>query len=166
MTLPIKAILSAAALLLGCAVAAAADPLTGRWQINGDGAVVDIVESGTPGGTLSMLWVDGPEDISLDAGTVIGTITPAPNVGTYDCHALVNPSAHRKGRRRYHDFTVTLSKDDINSLTFTEYRRTSTVSLWRWIPYLFRVTVINSSNRPGGLDGARRVDAPPTYIVL
>ena len=144
--------------------AAAADPIVGRWQVNAGGAVFDIQP--LPGRTdaFVMLWVDGP-DFSLEPGTEIGRIFTTAEPGAYDCHAATDP--RRQGlRKRSADFVIRFSDSDPNALIFTAYHRRKRVSLWRWVPYLFRITIIQDSNRPDDLEGARRLNSPPRTIEL
>ncbi len=155
-----------ATLCLAFAPAAfAADPLEGRWQINGGGALVDIVASPGTDGSLAMLWVDG-EDFSIPAGEQIATIYPAANAGTYDCSASTDPRNRGKKKGREVSFVIRFTNGSTDALEFEAYQSKRRVSLWRWIPYLFRVTVITKNNRPSDLEGARRVGAPQKFITL
>lgn len=157
--------------LLACLTAAmvwfaalAADPIVGRWQVNAGGAVFDIQPVPGNSESLVMLWVDGP-DFSIAPGTEIGRIYPSATPGTYDCHAATDP--RRQGlRKRTADFVIRFSDTDANTLIFSAYRRNKRVSLWRWIPYFFRVTIIQDNNRPDNLEGARRLNSPPRTIEL
>lgn len=157
--------------LLACLVVAtmwfaamAADPIVGRWQVNAGGAVFDIQPLPGNAEAFVMLWVDGP-DFSIAPGTEIGRVYPAATPGTYDCHAATDP--RRQGlRKRSADFVIRFSPTDANTITFDAYHRSKRVSLWRWVPYFFRVTVIQDSNRPDDLEGARRLNSPPRTIEL
>lgn len=144
--------------------AAAADPIVGRWQVNAGGAVFDIKPLPGNSEALVMLWVDGP-DFSLEPGTEIGRLYPSATPGSYDCRAATDP--RRAGiRKRTADFVITFSDTDPNTLILRAYHRRKRVSLWRWIPYFFRITIIQDSNRPEDLEGARRIDSPPRTIEL
>lgn len=140
----------------------AADPLEGDWQVNGGGACLRFATPDIDGDPLRVIWLDG-DDWRIPPGTVIGHAVPGATPGVYDCSLSVNPA----GRRRHTTATFVLRMtDDGDGLSFEAYRRNRRISLWRWIPYLFRVTVISGSNRPAGLDGARRICAEPQFIVL
>ncbi len=144
--------------------ACAADPIEGRWQVNAGGAVFDVKPLPGNSGALAMLWVDGP-DFSIAPGTEIGTLYPTAAPGTYDCHAATDP--RRQGlRKRTADFVVKFSSDDANLITFAAFHRNKRVSLWRWIPYFFRLAIIKESDRPENLEGARRINSQPPIIEL
>lgn len=159
----------AAGLVLALAAslpAVAADPLAGRWQVNGRGAVIEFSEAPGAPGLLDVTYVDGP-DLAMEPGTVIGTATPAPAPGTYDCRLYRDPrSTARRGRAASVTFTIAIDRDNGDAITFTFYSNRTRVSLWRWLPYLFRISVVRQNNTPPGLDGARRVGAPPRFIVI
>ncbi|MDO4319700.1 MAG: hypothetical protein Q4C34_03920 [Bacteroidales bacterium] len=152
-----------AAIALACMSLAAADPLEGRWQINGDGALLDIRQSAEHAASLEIAWCDGP-DLTVAPGAVIGTATPSGTPGVYDCKIALDPRPDNPSARRAGDFRLTLKGAD--TFTLEPYRRKRSLSLWRWLPYLFRVTVINEDNRPADLDGATRVGRDPQFIVI
>lgn len=139
--------------------AVAADPLEGDWKINGDGATLRFVASSGEGGRLDVLWLDGPA-LDIAPLTVIGSAVPGAAAGTYDC--CLDTGLGRQRRRA--TFALRLNGD--GGLAFEAYRRRARISLWRLVPYLFRVSVIKQTDRPSGLDGARRVGAPPSFIVI
>lgn len=143
----------------------AADPLEGRWQVNGDGALVDIVATAGTSGVMEMRWVDGP-DLSIEPGTVVGTITPSSTAKVYDCHALVDPRQSNVAKQRKVYFAIRFLGDSANDIGFEAYERRRRISLWRWIPYMFRVSLTKEASRPNELDGASRVTDYPDYIVL
>lgn len=154
-------------ILCGTLAARAVDPLEGRWQINGRGALVDIVPAVQAPGLLEMRIVDA-SDMSIVPGTVVATITPAAHAGLYDCRASKDPrKAH--SRRGSVAFTISFNSDESNTgniIDFNFYHHRRRVSLWRWLPYLFHISVINPPDNPSHLDGARRVGAPAPYIVI
>ncbi|MDE6288769.1 MAG: hypothetical protein K2M00_08310 [Muribaculaceae bacterium] len=152
--------------MLPWAVAFSADPLTGRWQVNGDGAVFDIVEAPGIPGELQWRYVDGA-DLSITPGTVVGTARRGASPGLYDCRLNCDP--HKKSgvpEGRTVAFTATLDATTGDNLVFHYYKHRRRISLWRVLPYLFRITVESSVEHPAGLEGARRADAPQQYIVL
>ncbi len=143
----------------------AADPLEGRWQVNSGGALVEIV--GRPGndGSMSMRWIDGP-DFSIASGEEIAIVYPSATVGVYDCTASSDPRARGKAKGRDVNFVIRFAKDNPDAVEFEAYENSKRISLWRWLPYMFRITVVDKKNRPRDLEGARRVDAPPMFITL
>ena len=140
-----------------------ADPLEGVWQINGDGALLEFVQSDATVAALDIEWRDGP-DLTIAPGTGIGRAVPSASAGVYDCHIATDPRASDASRRRAAYFKLTMHGADAFALT--PYRRDRSISLWRWLPYLFRVTVTDRDNRPAELDGATRVGANPAFIVI
>lgn len=142
---------------------AAADALQGRWRIHGGGATLDFVTTAGSDGGIDIVWYDGP-DLSIPQGTVIGHAVPGARTGEYDCHISTDPRRPGSASKHAADFRIRLTDGD--NMAFEAYRRTRRVSLWRWLPYLFRVTVVSEDNRPADLDGASRVDATPRFIVI
>lgn len=157
---PVTAIIVA---LTASLAAAASDPLAGRWAVGDGGAVLDIVEMPGVGGNLEIRWVDGP-DFSILPGTPIGVACSTSEAGKYDCRVTTDPRRARSPARKV-DFVLELDGNTGDSFSMSHYRRGRRVTLWRWLPYLFRMSISNSEV-PAGLDGARRVDAPPSYVVL
>ena len=143
----------------------AADPLEGMWQINGGGALVEIV--GRPGndGSLSMRWIDGP-DLSIASGEEIAVVYPSATAGVYDCSAGTDPRGRGKSKGRKVHFVIRFANDNADAVEFEAYEKSKRISLWRWLPYMFRVTIIDKDNRPRDLEGARRVGAPPMSITI
>lgn len=158
-----KAVLLALALAAATA-ASATDPLEGRWEINGRGATVDIAPAPGQPGVLEMSVADSP-DMSVAPGTVIGTVVPSSVTGVYDCRVSSDPRGihHKRGTVA---FTIEFADDTGDAVRFNYYRHRRRVSLWRWIPYLFRVAVVSPAESPANLDGARRAGSPDRYIVL
>jgi len=140
---------------------AASDALTGDWQVNGGGAVLRVAAPADEGAAMNIVWLDGP-DWSIAPGTVIGTATPGSAPGVYDLRLDVDPD----GRSRTRTATFAVRMTDADTLDFEAYSHRTGISLWRWVPYLFRVTIVRNKQQPHGLDGARRVGAAPQYIVL
>lgn len=145
--------------------AAAADPVEGLWKFNGDGATVRIVPSTDASGRLQMVWVDGP-DMSVEPGHVVAFITPGARAGVYDCVVSDDPRRTRHGHGGKKTFIMHLDADHASRLTFEAYSRSRRISLWRMLPYLFRVSVGPAPKAPADLEGAVRLDGPPQFIVL
>lgn len=156
-----------AALLSAVAFAAlATDPIEGRWTVNGGGAVIEIARAPGADERFCVTMVDSP-DFSLAPGTLLGYVDPAPAPGRYDCHLSSDPSPRHRGRsNRKVNFSIEFAGGNSDAITFHYYQKGRRISLWRWLPYLFRVTVRESRDDASGLDGARRLDAPPRVIVI
>lgn len=156
------------AMLSAVAFAAdATDPIEGRWTINGGGAVIEISRAPGADERFSVTMVDSP-DFKVASGTVLGYINASPTPGRYDCQLSSDPSPrHHKSRNGKVTFAIEFTDNTTDAITFEYYQRGRRISLWRWLPYLFRVTVRDSKQgSDNGLDGARRLDAPPRTIVI
>lgn len=123
------------------------DPLTGLWRMGGDGATFAVLPVEGSSTSFDIVIIDSP-DMSVLPGTRFGHATTTGRSGTYDAELYgdVNPT---KRKLRY-----ILSIDDNGLLTFKSYKRGKRIALWRWIPYLFRMTVSDYNTRPEGVDGA------------
>ena len=148
-------------LMAGLRAAAVSDVLAGDWQVNGGGALLRIAGPAAEGGDMDIIWLDGP-DWSIRPGTVIGSARRGSAPGVYDLRLMASPD----GRKRLREATFAVEMPDADTLDFRAYSRGLAVSLWRWVPYLFRVTVERGRERPQGLDGAKRAGAAPQFVVL
>ncbi|MDE6269609.1 MAG: hypothetical protein K2M12_01975, partial [Muribaculaceae bacterium] len=97
---------------------------------------------------------DSP-DMSLVPGTLIGTMQRTPSPGRFVARMVQNPSAPH-GRKRNLLFKLTPE----GNISFEVINTGRRISLWRWIPYLFRVTVIENRQAPADTQGAVRTDRP------
>lgn len=138
------------------AIDAAPRTIEGIYRMGGEGALFAIVPS--PGHThrYDLIILESP-DFSVEPGTKFGYAVAGGSKDVYDAKVYGRLRADRSNKS--HTFALRLRDDGY--LSFEEYRNSKRISLWRWIPYLFRVTVIEENNRPKGLDGAIRV-YPPT----
>lgn len=150
--------------VLTALAAAATDPLEGRWTINGGGAVIEITRAPGADERFCVTMVDSP-DLKVAPGTVLGYATPAPAAGRYDCRLAADPSPRHSGRRKV-SFSIEFVDGTADAITFSYYQKGRRISLWRWLPYLFRVTVSDPRGDINGLDGARRLGSPPRTIVI
>ncbi|MGM9846199.1 MAG: hypothetical protein ACI30K_08260 [Muribaculaceae bacterium] len=134
--------------------------IEGIYRMGGDGALFAIVP--TPGHThrYDLVIIESP-DFSVEPGTKFGYAVAGGSKGVYDAKVYGRLRADRSNKS--HTFALRVRDDGY--LSFEEYRNTKRISLWRWIPYLFRVTVIEDNNRPHGLDGAIRVYPPAPGIT-
>lgn len=98
-----------------------------------------------------LISVIDAEDMSLPAGTHVGSLRRTPTPGRYIASLLSNPSRIKSKKR---NLVVTLRPE--GSLSFEPYRSGKRISLWRWIPYLFRVTVVQEGHQPADIEGAVR----------
>lgn len=132
-------------------------PVEGLWQFTGEGATI-LVERSSRRSSPDALPVSyniimaSPVDDTVPSGEFIGRMLLTAVSDSYDCYLLADPSHPEKGERR---FTVKLN--DPGHLSFVREKSGVSVSLWRWIPYLYRVTVVRRHERDPRLDGAVKV---------
>lgn len=132
-------------------------PVEGVWQFTGEGATV-LVErvSGRPApdalpAAYNMIMIS-PVDDTVRPGTHIGRLQLTAVADAFDCRLYIDPSAPEKGEHRF-----TLRLNDAGHFSFLREKGGVSVSLWRWIPYLFRVTVVRRNVRDPRLDGAVKI---------
>lgn len=132
-------------------------PVEGLWQFTGEGATI-LVERSSRRSSPDALPVSyniimaSPADESVPSGVFIGRMLLTAISDAYDCYLLIDPGHPEKGERR---FTVKLN--DSGHLSFVREKGGVSVSLWRWIPYLYRVTVVRRHERDPRLDGAVKI---------
>lgn len=128
--------------------------ITGRWRLTASGAEISITPATGSAGRYDITLLNA-EDMSLPTGIVIGEVQTTPTPGRFAARIAANPN-RPKGKRR--SMVITLKPN--GSLSFEPYRSGTRVSLWRWIPYLFRVTVLQPGRQPSDIEGAVRADKP------
>lgn len=129
----------------------ARDAVEGDWRMTASGTEFRISRPPTGGDSFEIILIDSP-DMSLLPGTLIGTARITPTPGRYVARMLLNP-AHPHARKR----DVLLKITPEGNLEFEPFRSGKRISLWRWLPYLFRVTVLESGHEPAGINGAVRM---------
>ena len=130
------------------------DAVSGRWRLTSGGAEIEIAQTPAKAGSYVIRYVDGP-DMSIPPGKEIGEMHSTPTPGRFLAHMRSNPArAHSKRR----SLIVTLKSE--GSLSFQPYRSGMSISLWRLLPYLFRVTVVQPGQQPAETEGAVRADRP------
>ncbi len=132
-------------------------PIEGLWQFTGDGAVIAVersqadIEPDALPYSYNIIMVE-PVDDKVVAGALIGRLKATALASSFDCTLFTDPDNPRSRTRR---FTVKMT--DEGHLSFVKVKSGTTVSLWRLIPYLFRVTVVKRAGRDPNLDGAIRI---------
>lgn len=125
------------------------DEIEGVWQFPNDGATLLIRKQTAT--TYEMLMLESP-NLDVRPGTAIGQAIVTPTPGMFDA----NLSAKALGNRRLKKANAALELVD-GHLIFRPYSTGKRIAFWRWIPYLFRVSVYNEDTRPRNLDGASKV---------
>lgn len=133
-----------------------ADPLGGIWRIGPGGAIIAILPVAASRGQFDIYLLDSP-DMSVIPGGKIGSAVSTGANGTYDAEFSGAGKLISKRQR----FIITLSPD--GTLAFKSYKKGKKISLWRWLPYLFRFSVSEYDTRPASVDGAVRIYPQGAY---
>lgn len=129
------------------------EPAAGVWSLTASpDALLAFCPSNAVEGRLDIWLIDSP-DFNVEPCTLIGHAVAGTKPGSYDLTLDEHPG-NPKARKR--SFIATIDDTGMN-LQLHAYHRGKRISLWRWIPYLYRVSVIENSNRPDDHDGLRRV---------
>lgn len=140
--------------------------IEGVWRMSGsEGMMAIVADSGT---IFQRIIVLESPDRNILPGTVMGVCTALGRNNSYDARIYTTESTSgilSKPKR----FTVTLSDD--GRLIMEPITNKLKVNLWRFLPYMFRMSVVRVNNRPDNLDGAVRVypeakDSPLTTRYL
>lgn len=126
------------------------DPLCGIWQMGGDGAVFAVIPEKGSSSRFRIVLIDSP-DMSVMPGHEIGCVVTTGKTGYYDCEFFKDKGLLKRNKK----FIIVLGED--GRLTFNSYKQGKQVSLWRWIPYLYRMTITDRDTRPSWADGAVRI---------
>lgn len=131
-----------------------AQPIEGVWRLTAspESVLAITARAGVPG-TYDVWLLDSP-DYRIEPYQLIGSAREGGERGSYDLTLTDRPGV-MKARKR--TFIATADGDDSGRLRLRAYHRGKRISIWRWLPYLFRVTVINQSDRPADHDGMVRV---------
>ena len=135
-------------------------PVEGVWLMSGDGALLAIERRAGSLDVYDVVLLDSP-DFTVMPGTQLGLLRQTARAGVYDVSLRTAPglrSDYKDKLGRGHDYVLELGED--GRFTLSGYHRGKRISLRRWLPYLFRVSVVENSTRPEGLDGAVRVFPP------
>lgn len=140
--------------------------IEGVWRTSGsEGMMAIVADSGT---IFHRIIVLESPDRNILPGTVMGVCTALGRNNSYDARIYTTESTSgvlAKPKR----FTLTLSDD--GRLIMEPITNKLKVNLWRFLPYMFRMSVVRVNNRPDNLDGAVRVypeakDSPLTTRYL
>lgn len=144
--------------------ASAIHPIEGIWRMTADGALIAIERSDSYGADRMM--ASGYRIVVIQSpcrrirpGTLMGYALPSAKPGRYDA-SIFTDIDNRGLLHRHRRFSLDL-RDNESRLAFIHHRTGLRVSLWRLIPYLFRVSVRTSNDRPNDMDGAIRIYPAP-----
>ncbi|MDE7427312.1 MAG: hypothetical protein K2M79_05885 [Muribaculaceae bacterium] len=133
----------------------------GIWSFSPGNSVVSITESDREGVyTIRALSV---WDAAVSPGTVLGEVIAGGTAARYDAWMYSDPLNHVRGKKY---FILNVSGD--GHFTIEPYRKNARFALWRWIPYIFRVSVLGGKTRPANIDGLHRLYpyAAPQFMNL
>lgn len=139
--------------------AAAVSPVVGIWRMGQEdgNAVICILPSAESDEKFNIFLLDSP-DWTIPSGALCGEIKATADPSVFDCRMREFSDSRTLAEALSTNTTATVILTELNRrMTFKPYRRSKRISLRRWLPYLFRVSVIEDSNRPDGLDGAVRL---------
>lgn len=135
-------------------------PIEGVWRMSGSEGLFAVVAD--PGTIFFRLIVVESPDRNILPGTVMGACTAAGRADCYDARIYTSGDTGILSKPKR--FTVTLADD--GRLIMVPVTNKLKVNLWRFLPYMFRMTVTRVNNRPDNLDGAVRVFPPAAASPL
>ena len=149
-------VINADSCFAGRAVAA----IEGVWRLSGSEGMFAVVAD--PGTIFYRLIVVDSPDRNILPGTVMGACTAAGRKDCFDARIYTSGATGLLSKPRR--FTLTL--DDDRRLIMVPVTNKLKVNLWRFLPYMFRVTVTRVNDRPNNLDGAVRIFPAPASSSL
>lgn len=128
----------------------------GLWQFLPDGAVVAIERSDSRDSNYAQKFnvvIVKTVDAEVEEGTLIGNIysTATAKHFTAELYSDVKGDVASKKKK------FTLSLTDKGHLAFVMEKGRFRLDFWRWLPYLFRISVERNKGVPGGIDGCVRI---------
>ena len=127
-----------------------ADPVSGIWRFGNEGATVAILPAPASSTHFEIYLLDSP-DMSVIPGDMIGSAVSTGETGIFDAEMFSRQLLREKRQR----FIMTLGRD--GHLGFKSYKKGRQISLLRFIPYLFRVSIKSYDTRPESVDGAVKI---------
>lgn len=145
-----------AAALVFCVAAlfaAAQGDVCGTWRILSSGAEFSVTHSPTQA-DVYLLAMEHSPDMSVLPGTPIGEMRRTATPGRFVATMCATPGKLFAKKRN-----LVISLNANGSMRFEPYSKGKRITLWRWIPYFFRVTVRDPLKPPSDIEGAVRVGA-------
>lgn len=139
------------------------NPIEGIWKMTPGGGETMFAVCAKPGSEseFDIIIIESP-DWRIKSGTKCGKLWVAARKGVYDCMMLSNPSKPMS----YGKYTATVELDDQGRrLIFKPYKKKRSISLKRWLPYFFRISITEEDTRPKDLDGAYRIYPPQPGVM-
>lgn len=125
--------------------------IEGVWRISGSEGIFAVAAD--PGTIFFKLIIIDSPDRNVLPGTVMGACTAAGRNDCYDARMFTSGDTGVLSRPKR--FTLTLSEE--GRLIMVPVTNKLKLNLWRFLPYMFRMSVTRVNDRPDNLDGAIRV---------
>ena len=128
----------------------------GLWQFLPDGAVVAIERSDNRDGYSAQKFnvvIVKSGDAEVEEGTLIGNIFSSATANHFTAELFSNVKGETASKKK--KFVLTLT--DKGHLAFVMEKGKFRLDFWRWLPYLFRLSVERNKGIPGGVDGCVRL---------
>lgn len=135
-------------------------PAEGVWRLSGSEGVMAVISD--PGTIFCKIVVVDSPDRSVCPGTVMGAITPAGRENYYDARIFTGCEEGLLSRPKR--FTISLPDD--SRMIMVPVTNKLKFNLWRFLPYMFRMSVTRVNDRPNNLDGAVRLYPEPADSPL
>lgn len=126
------------------------DDVEGYWELTAGGALLEFRRTPGKSGSYDIFLIDSP-DYTVVPGTKLGSMDATAVAGKFDVILAADPRRGPGGKSRRFIFDIENGK-----LRMSAYKVGKTVNIYRLLPYLFRVGIRDTGNRPEGIDGAIR----------
>lgn len=145
-------------------------PIEGIWTFTPDNSSIAIIrQPGSPletGPTSFNIYLFSSVSSTVESGTLIGTLRATADPLSFKASLMTDPmSANSKEKK------VIMALTDNAHLSFKKIETGLRISLWRLIPYLFRISVISKNSDDIPLDGCVKTypltpgeTEPPRYL--
>ena len=132
--------------------------IEGVWRLTASPETIIAISSCGASDSRFDIWLLDSPDYRVEPCVHIGQATEGARRGSYDLTMCEQPG---KKPVRKHSFIAEFENGDSGRLILKAYKRGKRISVWRWLPYMFRVTVIDRTNRPTDHDGLVRIYPDP-----
>ncbi len=130
--------------------------IEGIWRFMPDGAAVTIeraeMRSGMPVTKYNVIMTESVDD-EVEVGTLIGYVYATADPTRFKAKLFTNIHGYKSSKLK--NFELTLS--DKAHLNFMASNNKIRLDFWRWIPYLFRVSVVRNKESNVGTTGCVKI---------
>lgn len=142
-----------------------ASGISGVWRTTKAGAIFELRPMAGHSDSYDVVLVDGA-DYRICSGTVVGTMHATAKDGVYDASFVSDPASTGKMSLKGKQRCMVTFDDNNLRCTFSPYGRGKRLALYRLVPYLFRVAVVDDSRRQPDIHGAVRIDVTSQPVSL